>query len=94
MQQCVLHPDCAGPGNEIVLSQLLKIGLVVCFFFPHWLALFKSLSVINSLPPCSVLNNVHSLLENYKPRNAGVLIPSFSNFHSHFTNPIYQKKNH
>lgn len=69
-QLFVLHPDCAGPGDEIVLSKLLKIGLGVWFSFPHWLALSKSLSDINSLPPCSVLNNVHSLLENHKPSKA------------------------
>lgn len=92
-QLLVLHPDCAGPGDEIVLSQLLKIGLGVWFSFPHWLALSKSLSDINSLPPCSVLNNVHSLLENHKPSNASEssFLFFFSNFHSHFTNPIYQK---
>lgn len=91
-QLLVLHPDCAGPGDEIVLSQLLKIGLGVWFSFPHWLALSKSLSDINSLPPCSVLNNVHSLLENHKPSNASESsFLFFSNFHSHFTNPIYQK---
>lgn len=91
-QLLVLHPDCAGPGDEIVLSKLLKIGLGVWFSFPHWLALSKSLSDINSLPPCSVLNNVHSLLENHKPSKASESsFLFFSNFHSHLTNPIYQK---